>query len=206
MPHIACFHPGLCTSFPTPCCLRSAAAILLLTLALPAAAVQKCTGSDGRTSYQDSPCPAQGTALVLEDPFRSLDSGRLPREGAQQREAQSARATQAMALGLPYVGMTAAALERLMGPPDRVSRTSYADGAAQDRTECQRNGRLLRVYVLNGKVVEVQNRAAPPSSAKAPCPTAQDLRNMETKAGNRTDPPERVAENKRLLLEMRACK
>jgi hypothetical protein len=186
--------------------LRVAAAVLLTALAMPAAAVQKCTAPDGRTSYQDHPCPSQGKALVLEDPFRSLDSGKSPTDGAQRRQAQSAEATRATSSGLPYVGMTAAALERLMGPPDRVSRTSYADGAAQDRTEYQRNGRLLRVYVLNGKVVEVQNRALPQRAAKAPCPSALDIRNMETKTGNRTDPPERVAENKRLLREMRARK
>ncbi len=178
----------------------------LCLLAWPATAVQKCTGPDGRISYQDSACPARGQALVLEEPLRSLDPGRPQTDTARRQAAQSAQATRATANGQPYVGMTAAALERLMGPPDRVNRTSYSDGALQDRAEYQRNGRLLRVYVLNGKVVEVQNRAVPQSQNKAPCPTAQDIRNMETVAGNRTDPPERVAANQRLLREMRACR
>lgn len=202
-----CDKYGMPKSIPSRifCLVRCAVLCGLHLLALPATAVQKCTAPDGRISYQDSTCPTQGKTLVLEEPFRTLGASPSGTGAARQPPARSDQATRAVASGLPYVGMTAAALERLMGPPDRISRTSYSDGATQDRSDYRRHGRVLRVYVVNGKVVEVQNRAAPQEAASAPCPTAQDIRNMETKAGNRTDPPERVAENKRLLREMRAC-
>jgi hypothetical protein len=175
------------------------AALIALALYPSAWAVNKCTGPDGKVTYQDALCP--GTAKAAEKIKAQDNSPGLERGSG----ADTARATLELARlqhrtaiqdGInrrePVIGMTTSQLAQAMGAPNRVNAGNY-NGSLQDQLIYYRNGRTLYVYTENGVVRSIQNTEGSYSAPAVnqqntrPCPSEQEIRNARTSASSVTD-------------------
>ena len=70
-------------------------AAALLALCVPAMAINKCTGPDGQTTFQDAPCAGKGAAIVVRPASGNAPTAAMPaatagaaQPGKPQTEAQ----------------------------------------------------------------------------------------------------------------------
>ena len=165
-------------------------AAALLALGAPALAINKCTGADGKVSFQDAPCVGGKTetlGLKSGGVITPLPVANKPTNNAAQLNAQGKIADAIMA-GEPLVGMTVAELNRAMGAPTKVNADDY-NGVKKDQVIYERVGVTWLVYTEAGVVTAVQKRPESNAVASRPavvCPSAQEIRNMETSASSRT--------------------
>jgi hypothetical protein len=171
--------------------LKMTALAILLTSTSAAWAINKCTAANGTVAFQDAPCEGGKSQTISVKP----SSGAATQASANTTPATDVAAvnarskiTAAILAGEPMVGMTAAELERAMGAPTKVNADSY-NGIKKDQIIYERVGATWLVYTENGLVTAVQNR--PASAAASPvrnvvCPTAHEIRAMETNASSIT--------------------
>ena len=140
--------------------MHQIANLVLLSLAAacaPAWAINKCTGSDGRVSYQAEPCAAGAAGSARVD---TSGAGQPDPEGAirARQDVLRARTLDAINAGKVGVGMSAADVRRAWGAPDKINRTLSASGAEEQWI--YRSGRIgydQYVYLSNGVVTTVQS-------------------------------------------------
>ncbi len=117
---------------------------LCAMLSAPAWAINKCTGADGKVSYQEAPCAVQQNAQELKlqkaAPPSDLDS----------------RFANAIAVGKVMVGMTAAHVRRAWGEPTKINVTVGGSGRTEQWVYRGSNYRDSYVYLDNGLVRSIQ--------------------------------------------------
>ena len=187
---------------------------LLLSAALltaPAWAVNKCTGADGKVSYQEAPCAGSGQSLNV----RTTSS---PAASNSQSEAQARlsklKRDNAMAEAIrthtPIVGMTMAELEKAMGPATKVNADNY-NGTRRDQVIYERSNETWYVYTTDGRVESVQHRpgaaigAASATSQSVRCPSSHEINNAITAASSMTVSDMERAERWKAIRQMQAC-
>lgn len=189
--------------------------VMCVTLAIwcsHAAAVNKCTGPDGKVVFQDAPCEGKGETVKVwsSGPASSTATNAdQPNERARRKaeiEGINRRADirAAMERGEPMVGMTRQQLEQTLGAPDRVNASNYS-GVLKDQIIFDRPGQSWYVYTENGIVTSIQHR---PSISRAPavrCPSPQEIRSMETSASSITLSDRERVERLRQIGEAKRC-
>ncbi|WIV97487.1 DUF4124 domain-containing protein [Kinneretia aquatilis] len=184
----------------------STAFALALAAALPAYAINKCTGADGRVLYQELPC-AGGKEVDISHAGRAnpaaISSAQVEIATASRRSAVA----QAIARGEPLVGMTEAELTQAMGAPDRSNLGNYG-GVQSHQLIYDRGVRTWYVYTRNGAVSSIQNteRIGAPERQRVaqPCPSPLAIRNMETSASSRSLREAEQVEMLRTIREIRS--
>lgn len=181
-----------------------------LMVCAPSWAVNKCTGPDGKVSFQDAPCAGKGEALTVRP-----SGGDAPVPGsaaASKAEADVAaihrRADIRAAIERrePMVGMTTAELDEAMGQPSRVNLANY-NGKQHNQLIYERGARTYYVYTDGGYVRSIQDTESVGGSRKAAvrCLSATEIRNMETSASSITLGAAERSERLRQIGEAKRC-
>lgn len=194
----------------------------LAAACLPAHAINKCTGADGKVVLQDMPCTS-GKAEVLT--VRPTPANPAAAQEAQAR-AQQVKGDNALAAAIrekrPVVGMNTRQLEAAMGPATIVN-TDTGAGGLREQAVYERETETWYVYVRAGVVEHVQHRPLPlelrphgPHGAHGPrnafkaangrCPLSNEVRDAEIAADSLTNTPDQRAALQRKLRDMKACK
>lgn len=183
-------------------------ATVLLLVAAPAWAINKCTNANGKVSFQDAPCAGQGEKIEVRPASGHADPAK---QGDALAQRDKIKADNAMAEAIrthkPLVGMTAAQLQESMGTPTRVNASNY-NGVLHDQLIYERPGETWYVYTRNGRVEAFQHTPAINGTARAPsgpCPTAHEIRSAEISATSMTVGDAERAERLRAVTEMRKC-
>jgi len=166
-------------------------AALAVALAGPVWAINKCTGPDGRPVFQDAPCTAgKGEALnVRPASGHGATTTAADAQYATEKIKRDNEISEAIRLNRPLVGMTMAQLNQAMGAPTKIN-ASNVDGVAHDQLIYERPNETWYVYPRNGIVGTVQHRPGAPLGTSArearACPSAHEIRNLETSASSIT--------------------
>lgn len=187
-------------------------AILLIILAFPATAQNKCKQSDGTTVYQQAACAnstKQESLRVFAAPPEEVASSARPNFRAQINELDRKQAIRdAIAAGRPMVTMTREELQLAMGSPDKLNAAQYGS-RTHDQLIYYRNGRTLFVYTENGVVSSIQNTEGTATATRQrQCPTATQIRDIEieqSKLANRDD-AELQSNLAARLLDAKSCR
>ena len=187
---------------------------LLLSAALltsQAWAVNKCTGADGKVSYQEAPCAGNGQTLNVRT--TSSTAAANSQSEAQARLSKLKR-NNAMAEAIrthrPIVGMTMAELEKAMGPATKINADNY-NGTRRDQVIYERTNETWYVYTTNGQVESVQHRPGAPVGASTTvsqpgrCPSSVEINNAITAASSMTVSDMERAERWKAIRQMQAC-
>jgi len=187
-------------------------AAALLALAAPAWAMNKCTGPDGKVSFQDAPCESAHKAENY-DPHPA--SGRADAQAAQKAQASldkmknDSEMNAAIARGEPLIGMTRAQLDQAMGAPTKINADNI-EGVRHDQIIYERPDATWYVYTTDGVVKSIQhNPGAPIGGGKRQtaqrCPTAHEIRDAEISAGSIKLSDEEKVQRQKEIAAMRAC-
>lgn len=168
--------------------IRLMLGFVVLASGAPVWAVNKCL-VDGRTVYQDAPCAGGGKQLNIQANAPSAptaDQRSAAAEASMRNRAADHQQNllSGMASGRPVVGMTDNQLRIAMGLPNRINAGDY-QGQQHDQLIYERGDVVYYVYVRNGVVSSVQTSSGYSSAApvrRERCPTAIEIRNMETSA------------------------
>lgn len=114
-------------------------------LAVPAWAVNKCTGPDGKISYQAEPCApaASGATLKLQ--------------AVPESSPEEVQFNNAVSQGRVMVGMSATQVRRAWGTPTKVNASVGSYGRHEQWIYDRGGFRSQYVYVQNGVVSGVQS-------------------------------------------------
>lgn len=187
------------------------AAALLATVA-PTWAVQKCTGPDGKVTFQDVPC-AGGTGEKLHiRPASGQGGGNAATAQAQARIEKLKRdneMSEAIRMHKPLVGMSEAQLQEAMGPATKVNANNYK-GVQSAQVIYERPTESWYVYTTNGFVESIQHRpgaplANAPPAANARCPTEFEIKNAITSASSMTLSASERTARWQAIRDMQAC-
>jgi hypothetical protein len=181
-----------------------------LMVGAPSWAVNKCTGPDGKVSFQDAPCAGKGEALTVRP-----SGGDAPAPGsaaASKAQAEVAaihrRADIRAAIERrePMVGMTTAELEEAMGQPDRSNFANY-NGKQHNQLIYERGERTLYVYTDGGHVIGFQDAESVGRSRRSAqrCLSATEIRALETSASSITLGAAERSERLRQIGEAKRC-
>ena len=188
---------------------RIAIGLAVLVLASPSAwAVHKCVGADGRVVFQDRPCADGSGSTVAVQPATPAPeaAAALDAQVRLQRLKQQGAIAEAVAQRRPMVGMSTEQLRAAMGEPTRINANNYR-GRLRDQLVYERDGETWYVYTEDGFVDSIQNR---PRIARAGsdkrCPSAAEIRDMETRASSITLSTQERASMRRLIDEMKRCR
>ena len=135
------------------------AAASMALLHLPAAAVNKCTGPDGKTVFQDAPCEGKGEKVRI----LGAGQGDPNSEGSRywKREAQRIErkelAESAIAERKVFVGMTAEEVRASWGDPGRINSTLDGSGKSEQWVYRRAGHRDQYVYIRSGRVTTIQS-------------------------------------------------
>jgi len=135
-----------------------------LATALPASAIQKCTGPDGKISFQDAPCANGRGEKLLVRPASGQGGGSAATADAQGRVQKIKRdneMAEAIRTHKPLVGMTVAQLNEAMGPATKVNADNY-NGTQREQVIYERPSESWYVYTRNGMVESIQHRPGAP--------------------------------------------
>ena len=182
---------------------------LLLVLCVPAWAVNKCAGADGKMVYQDAPCAGQGEKLNLM--HGNAGESRVA-SGSAQAQLDKLKRDNEMAEAIrthkPLVGMTVAQLQEAMGAATKVNAANY-QGVQQDQIIYERPNETWYVYTRQGVVQSVQNQAgAPlgvPPKAQVACPSQHEIHNAKVSASSNMLGDAERAERLKSIRLMEAC-
>lgn len=172
---------------------------VLLSLALsPAWAVHKCTGTDGKVTFQEAPCASSAKTEAMR-----IDSPDSPPPSEAELRWRS-ELNRALLRGEPLVGMSEVDLQRAMGQP---TRSLSGSGTAQNQYVYERGGRAWYVSTRQGRVASVQSELrtelAQPAAPQANCPSPLAFRNLETSASSTTRQDSERRELQRQIREIR---
>lgn len=187
--------------------------LVILSLGLPALAcaqsIFKCTGPDGSTTLQQSPCAGAGQRMdvrpsgappapsrvpapaVIRAPSPALSNVLSPGAGneyqnAVEHEKRTIAIAAGMSAGYPVVGMTMGQLTQVLGQPNRINTDDYGRGPEEQRIYDKGGSRYL-VYTQNGRVQAVQTRSgyvSTPQPRTRGCASEIEIRNLETTASS----------------------
>lgn len=121
------------------------AMLLALVLSAPAHAVNKCTGADGKVTFQDAPCP--NNAAAAEVKIWKEPPG----------DPMAASINSAIATGKVMIGMTAQQVRSSWGSPTKINSSIGSYGKHEQWIYDRGNYRSQYVYVENGVVTAVQS-------------------------------------------------
>jgi hypothetical protein len=128
-----------------PVKLSTIAAALLIGLCAPAWAVNKCTGSAGKVSYQDAPCTDKGEKIELQP-----NSGLVLPKGAQAKSSTAAVAPPASVLppsmALPQ-NPVKSALEQEADACMGWYKPKLRDPASAYYTDRSKEGRVVSILI-----------------------------------------------------------
>lgn len=187
-----------------------AAIALLAALCAPAWAINKCTGPDGKMTYQDAPCMAGGVKLDVRPASGHVSAAAQGEARARvdrlKRETDMAEAIRTQK---PLVGMTMAQLQEAMGPATKVNADNY-NGTLRDQVIYEHPQETWYVYTRNGVVESIQHRpgspiGAAPARATGPCPTSHEINNAITSASSITLSESERVERWRAIRAMQSC-
>lgn len=181
-----------------------------LLVCAPAWAVNKCTGADGKVSFQDAPCAGKGETLTVRP-----SGGTAPVAGsaaALKAEADVAAIHRRADIRVsierrePMVGMTTAELEEAMGQPDRSNFANY-NGKQHNQLIYERGERTLYVYTDGGHVIGFQDAESVGRSRRSAqrCLSATEIRALETSASSITLGDAERAERLRQIGDAKRC-
>jgi len=183
--------------------------LLLAALSAPAYAVNKCTGPDGKVTFQDTRCVGQGEAVQLKS-VNTPTGGSSTTKATPDWKQQAAQADARLAIQSAIErheavrGMTLTQLDLAMGQPERVNTGDYAHGSRTQRVY-ERGPKTWYVYTDGGDIVTaVQTRASNKLPRKA-CPSALEIEKAETSASSITLSEAERAQRKKQIREMRQC-
>lgn len=150
------------------------------------AQVYRCPDAGGRVVIQQAPC-TDGQKLDVK-PATGYDNP-ANAQAARDRAARQGSAQDilvAISEGRPAIGMNESDLRSALGNPTRIHRTNH-EGLTSDQWVYHKDGQSWYVYVNDGRVSAFQNteRASARTSNKN-CPTALEIRNLETSASSVT--------------------
>lgn len=184
--------------------------LALAALAVPAGAVNKCKGADGKVEYQDAPCSGKGEHIDVRPASGHSDA---QAQVSAQRQLQKLQADNAMADAIrthqPLVGMTEAQLEEAMGKPAQVNASNYS-GVRNDQWVYYRPGETWYVYTRNGIVESIQYRPGSSTAStvrvrSGPCPSQHEINNAITSATSISLSDVEKAERWRMVRAMQDC-
>lgn len=193
--------------------MKKHAAMLALTcLAVsPAWAVNKCTGPDGSTVFQDAPCAGKGETLNVRPASGQAQPSTASSAALKAKSELAAVNWRAEVRGAierrePLVGMTQPELLMAMGQPDRANLANY-NGVPHNQLIYERGGRTLYVYTDAGIVKAIQNTESIGGNRQASvrCPSPMEIRSMETSASSITLSDAERVERLKQIGEARKC-
>lgn len=184
----------------------AAASVLLASACFTASAqVYKCPDATGRTVIQQAPC-LDGQKLIVK-PAAGHDN----LQNAQAAKARTARQGNAqdilvaIAEGRPAIGMTEDELRSAIGQPDRINHGNY-QGRTREQWVYRRGGEPMYVYLSGGTVTSFQSTEVTGTGSTQKCPSAMDVRNLETSASSVTISAERRRALQRQIADAKACR
>lgn len=182
-------------------------ALALLATGVPHAQAQvyKCPDPHGRTVIQQAPCTG-GQELDVK-PASGYDN---PANAARarlraEREGNAQDILLAISEGRPAIGMNEDQLRMALGTPTRINRANY-QGRTSDQWVYYSRGQSWFVYVRDGRVSSFQNSETTSTGSSHACPSAMDIRNLETSASSVTITQERRRELQREVVAAKACR
>lgn len=191
--------------------VKHAAILVILLIAAPAWAVNKCKGSDGKVIFQDAPCLGEGAKIDVR-PASGAAGGTSTAESqaALDRLKQSNALSEAIRTHKPMVGMTVAQLEKAMGLATKVNADNY-NGTTREQVIYERPSETWLVYTRNGIVESFQHRPGAPIGMpnprmSGPCPTQHEINSAITSASSMTLSDLERAERWKAIKAMQACK
>lgn len=184
--------------------------LLGLLLAAPVAAqsLYKCTASDGRVSFQQTPCAAAGgRAERLAVPQTNVVEGNPAGEASLRAEAaRSSAVRQAVARGQLVTGMTEAELLQAMGQPTVVNTNNVDGRVSRQFVYRYPDGSTRYVYTRDGLTYATQDRPGTgytPPSARRTCFNDEQIQGADANAGSLLHSP---AERERRRAEVQRMK
>ncbi len=182
-------------------------AALLLPF-LPAWAVNKCTGADGKVAFQDAPCMGRGETLNIRSAPGKTGTAESTAPDWKAKAAESDKRSEiyaAIERREAVIGMTLEQLQQAMGLPNRLNTGDYQSGS-KDQRIYDRNGRTWYVYTAGNLVTTVQTSATVGAAIKPTvCPGPLEIRNAETSASSITLSDGVRVEMLRQIREMKNC-
>jgi hypothetical protein len=190
----------------TPWMAAAAAAMVAVSMTMPAQAQYTCTGADGRKSFQDVPCPTSQKSEKL-----TIYQGNSVGPASDRPE----HIRQALAQRVPAVGMTVNELVRVFGQPEKINSSVYGN-RSRDQLIYRKGADTWYVYTDDDIVSAIQHRpdtvyqGRAPSHYSAPqkqCPSAGYIRDLEVEASKLQyrEKPAARAELLRRIEEAKAC-
>ena len=168
------------------------AKILLMALTLfasfePTWAVQKCTGRNGKVTFQDAPCASGSGEKLRIRPASGQEGDSAMSAQAQARIEKLKRdneMSEAIRTHKPMVGMSKAQLQEAMGPATHVNVINYKN-VQSAQLIYERPTESWYVHMTDGFVDSVQHRlgaplANAPAAANTRCPTEFEIKNAIT--------------------------
>lgn len=137
------------------------AALVVATSAATAQTMFKCTGADGRVSFQQAPCETHKGAKAepMAVPQANVVEGNPAGEAGLRSEAQRAQAVRlAIARGQLVTGMTEAEVVRLMGQPAVVNTDNFEGRVSRQLVYRYPDGSTRYVYTRDGLTYASQDR------------------------------------------------
>lgn len=180
------------------------AALAASTSSLSSAQVYKCPDASGRTVIQQAPC--SGGQRLKVRPASGFDNPEQDAAVQQRKEGSNQAILAGIAQGKPAVGMSEANLRMAMGQPVRINEDNY-NGRKRDQWIYERPEGTWYVYVYDGEVRSTQFRNYPNrASMKRDCPSAIEIRNLETSANSVTISEERRRALTEQVARAKACR
>lgn len=186
--------------------------LIAVLLVAPAWAVNKCTGADGKVTFQDAPCAdGKGETLHIRSAPRLADSSFATGEAQARLEKMKRDNDMAEAIRTrkPLVGMTVAQLQEAMGLATKANADNY-NGTQREQLIYERAQATWYVYTRNGMVESIQHRpgapmGAQPARATGSCPTRHEIKNAITSASSISLSEGERAERWKTIRAMQAC-
>lgn len=187
--------------------------LLAALLTVPVWAVNKCTGADGKVSFQDAPCSG-GKAETLRIQSSADSSTSKTAAGEAQARLEKMQRDNVMAEAVrvhkPLVGMTISQLQQAMGVATKVNADNY-NGTRREQVIYERAQETWFVYTRNGVVDSIQHRPGAPIGVSPPdaagtCPTRHEIKNAITSASSISLSEGERVERWKAIRAMQACK
>jgi hypothetical protein len=184
---------------------------LLMLATCGAASAQtmfKCTGADGRVSFQQAPCDTHkgAKAQAMEVPQANVVEGNPAGEANLRAEAQRAQAVRlAIARGQLVSGMTEAEVVQLLGRPLVVNSDNVEGRVSRQLVYRYPDGSARYVYTRNGLTYASQERPStrPLVEQRRKCFTDGDIHSANVEAGRITYTEGQKARNRAEVERMK---
>ncbi len=132
------------------------AALLLATS--PAWAINKCTGPDGKVTYQEAVCEG-GKKINISGAGQADPSSNVSNYWRREiaRQTRNEKVESAISEGRVFIGMEADDARRSWGNPTKINTSIGSYGKHEQWVYERRNSRSQYVYIENGVVTSTQS-------------------------------------------------